>query len=471
MNDIPLKENIKNVSLSTILSFLSRHRKTGTLVVKTPVFTKKAYLLKGDAIFASSTYEDDRLGEMLLKAGNITMEQYDTAVQILKKTGKRLGAILVELGYLIPKDLFWGVKYQVKEIIHSLFLLEDADYEFIEGEIPTNEVITLKMSMGNLIYEGVKRIDNWTRIRKEMPPADTVLKLSTDPVTLFQDVKLSPQDRKMLSVIDGVKTVKEIVDSAWIGSFEGMKILYLLWSIGVLEEKKILFEKTEPEESISLDDILQPVSEDEYAFLGKVDELYLSLSSCNDYQLLEIDEDADEETIKKSYYRLTREFHPDRSFGAPDPLLKDRLTTIFDALTDAYHHLQNKIKKAPKKERGTPALSATEHFRNGIEGFKKGAFPAAAVSFSSAAGIDPKNAKYWSYLALSLTKVPDRIQDAESALLKAVKLEPGNADHYANLGMICVMQGNKKAARERFQKALSLDPGNNKAAKGLEKLT
>jgi len=470
MNDIPLKENIKNISLSAILSFLSRNRKTGTLIVKTPVFTKKTYLLKGDAIFASSTYEDDRLGEMLLKAGKITMEQYDTAVQILKKTNKRLGAILVELGYLTPKDLFWGVKYQVKEIIYSLFLLEDADFEFIEGETPPNEVITLKMSMGNLIYEGVQRIDNWTRIRKEMPPADTILKLSTDPVTLFQDVELSPRDRKMLSVIDGVKTVKEIVDSAWIGSFEGMKILYLLWSIGVVEEKKKVSEKTEFEESISLDDILQPVSEDEYAFLGKVDELYVNLGSFNDYQLLEIDKDADEDTIKKSYYRLTREFHPDRSFGAPDPMLKDRLTKIFDALTDAYNYLQRRIKEAPKKERGTPALSATEHFRNGIEGFKKSDFPAAAISFSSAAGMDPKNAKYWSYLALSLTKVPDRIQDAESALLKAVSLEPGNADHYANLGMICVMQGNKKAARERFQKALSLDPGNNKAAKGLEKL-
>jgi Flp pilus assembly protein TadD len=128
------------------------------------------------------------------------------------------------------------------------------------------------------------------------------------------------------------------------------------------------------------------------------------------------------------------------------------------------------MKKAPKKERTAPALSATEHFKNGIEGFKKGDFPAAAVSFSSAASMDPRNAKYWSYLALSLTKLSDRIQDAESALLKAAALEPNNADHYANLGMICVMKGNSKAARERFQKAMSLDPGNTKAAKGLEKL-
>jgi hypothetical protein len=76
---------------------------------------KKAYLLKGDAIFASSTYEDDRLGEMLLKAGKITMEQFDTAVQILKKTNKRLGAILVELGYLMPR-----LQIVPGEEIHSL---------------------------------------------------------------------------------------------------------------------------------------------------------------------------------------------------------------------------------------------------------------------------------------------------------------------------------------------------------------
>ena len=210
--EIPLHGNIKTFSLPSILAYLNRTRKTGTLSLKTSVFTKKAYLSKGDAVFASSSYEDDRLGEMLIKAGKINMEQYDESVKLLKKTGKRQGAILVELGYLTPKDLFWGVKFQVKEIIYSLFLLEDAVYDFIEGEIPSDEVITLKMSMGNLIYEGVKRIDNWTRIRNEMPDPDTVLRLSRDPVALFQDVELGPQDRKMLSLVDGAKTIKELID-------------------------------------------------------------------------------------------------------------------------------------------------------------------------------------------------------------------------------------------------------------------
>jgi len=238
MIEIPLKGNIKNISLPKMLTYLHRNRKTGTLVVTTPVFTKKIYIMKGYAIFASSTYEDDRLGEMLVKAGKITMKQYDASVELLKKTGKRQGSILLELGYLTPKKLFWGVKYQVKEIIYSLFQLEDAEYVFGEVETPLQEAITLKMSMGNLIYEGVKRIDNWTRIREEMPNTETVLKLSSDPVKLFQDVELSSQDKKILSMINGTKTLKELINSSRMGSFEVMKTLYALWSIGIIQEKR-----------------------------------------------------------------------------------------------------------------------------------------------------------------------------------------------------------------------------------------
>ena len=238
MTAIPLKGNLKKISLPRILTYLHRHEKTGTLVVKTPEFTKKVYLMNGDSIFASSTYEDDRLGEMLVKAGKITMKQYDASVELLKKTGRRQGSILVELGYLTPKKLFWGVKYQVREIIYSLFKLEDAEYSFEEGEMSIHEAITLKMSMGNLIYEGVKRIDNWTRIKNEMPNTDTVLKLSSDPVTLFQDVELSLKDKKMLSMVNGKKRIEELINNSRISSFEAMKILYALWSIGIIEEKK-----------------------------------------------------------------------------------------------------------------------------------------------------------------------------------------------------------------------------------------
>ncbi len=485
--DIPLKGSIRNNSLVKLLVYLNRNRMTGTLSLETPVFTKKVYISKGDAVFASSTFEDDRLGEMLIKAGKISVEQYDRSVELLKSSKKRQGAILVELGYLTPKDLFWGVKYQVKEIIHSMFLIEDGQYEFAERGIPTEEVITLKMSMGNLIYEGVRKIDNWTRIRNEMPETDSVFRLSSDPLTLFQQIELSSQDKKILSLVDGKKTIKNVIDGSWMGSFEALKILYVLWSLGMVEQSAAL-DPRQPaamdlgdvsEPTISLDDILQPHTEEEEALLKKVESLYSRLGSLSSADLLEINASADSETIKKNYYKLAKEFHPDRYFSLPDPSIKEKLTAIFDALTSAYNtlkddHLREEFFRTSATEgegnKADDTHLAEEQFQRGIAEFKHGNFWGAVDNFNGAARLMPKSANLWSYLSLAYSKIPGKLREAEEALMTAIKLEPFNADYYANLGLIYLKGGLKNRAVSNFQKALQISPANVKAQRGLEQV-
>jgi len=483
--EIPAKGNIRDISLARLLVQLNRNRRTGTLSLATASFTKKIYLSEGDVIFASSTYEDDRLGEMLLKAGKITVEQYDKSVEILKSIkDKRQGAILVELEYLTPKDLFWGVKYQVKEIIHSMFIVEEGDYEFREGELPTQEVITLRMSIGNLIYAGVNKIVNWTKIRKEMPHTDSVLKLSEDPLSLFQNIELSQQDKKILSLVDGKKTIKEIIDSSWMGSFDAMKVLYVLWSIGIVEDQvpaeEAVREKGEEktEDYVTLNDILTPLSEEDEILLKKVDEIYSHIGSLTLTELLEVEGPSDSETIKRNYYRLAKEFHPDRYFSSTDPSVKIKLTAIFDAITKAYNILKDDRKRdeyfasllGPKQKEGAldADMRAAEQFREGVADFKKGDFWSAIDKFKWATTMSPKNANYWSYLSLAYSKVPGRFKEAEEALLTAMKLDPYNAELHSHLGLVYIKAGLKKRAHTAFQKALKIDPKNEKAKKGLD---
>jgi hypothetical protein len=342
--ELPLNGNIKDFGLPKILVYLNRNRKNGILTVKTQSFAKKTYIHKGDAVFASSTDDDDRLGETLIKMGKITLEQYDRSVEILKKTGKRQGDILVELGYLTLQDVVWGVKYQVKDIIYSLFQLQDAEYEFSERELSSAALITLKMSMGNLIYEGVKRIENLNRIRKELPDKNTVLTLSSDPVSLFQDVVFSSSDKKMLFMVDGKKTLKEIIDSSSSNSFQAMKTLYVLWSTGILEAGQHGSEGVQ--HTLSLDDMLNSFHEEEEgALLKRINEAYANLSRLDPNELLEIDEQADAEKVKNSYYKLVKEFHPDRYLSVHDLSIKDKVIAILEATTKAYSLLKDDDKR------------------------------------------------------------------------------------------------------------------------------
>lgn len=471
-----LTGNLKDYSFPRLLIDLSRKRATGSIVITTPKFTKKVYLNNGSAIFASSTLEDERLGEMLIKAGKISIEQYEKSVHLLKSTGDRQGAILVELGYITPKDLFWGVKYQVKEIIYSLFLLEEGTYEFRDEALPADEVITLKISMENLVYEGIKRTDNLTRIRREMPDTNAVFKRNEDPTNAFRGINLNEQDKTVLSLVDGWRTIKQIIEESRQNSFDVMKTLHILLLTGFIIGKETM---EHAGETISVDEILESISEDENKLIKRVEDLYKQLDRIGQAEILQIDENADSETVKRKYYRLAKEFHPDRIYNSRNKDLQNKLVVVFDAITKAYNSLKDESKrreyfeslsKPVKHKEDTKSALIEEQFGRGIEEFKKGDYWGASEIFRWITKEDPKIPKAWSYLSLSLSKMPQKLKDAEEALLEAIKLEPFNSDHYANLGLIYTKAGLNKRAQSQFERALRLDPENAKAQKGLEQV-
>src|SRR5512135_1496594 len=115
-------------SLARLVNHLHEINATGTLALAREGITKRLFFKDGDIVFAASTDSEDRLGEMLLKARKINVRQFDAATRAVVKTGRRLGGLLVEMGYLKPKDLFWGVKFQVEEIVCGLFSWTDGTY-------------------------------------------------------------------------------------------------------------------------------------------------------------------------------------------------------------------------------------------------------------------------------------------------------------------------------------------------------
>lgn len=156
---LPTAGNIKEHDLTELLMQLQEQKATGSLVLQKDETIKSIHLKEGNIVYASSNLPGDRLGELLLQMGKITPEQFNRSVELLKETGKQQGAILVEENYITAKELFEGLKYQVREIIYSLFLWEDGSYQFIREERPKH-AISLQLDMVDLISEVLKRIQS-----------------------------------------------------------------------------------------------------------------------------------------------------------------------------------------------------------------------------------------------------------------------------------------------------------------------
>jgi curved DNA-binding protein CbpA len=466
--------NLKHFPLSDILLSLQRSEKTGFLEMKHGSIFKKICIRNGDMIFATSNQEEERLGEILVKAGRLTLEQYYHSIEAMKNTSKRQGAVLVELGYLKPQDLIWAVTHQVEEIILSLFQWAEGDFEFKETPLPSDELITLKLSAANLIYRGIKRINNFVYLKNGFFPMDAVLDYSADPMDLFQDIRLEEKDKEIFSLINGSRKVQDILLFSPLDNLQTMKILYALMNARIIETK----EKDQKREEIHEEILREPEEELDTAFMEKVDEIYSKLPTIDYYHILGITPDATPEEIKKTYFNKAKEFHPDRHFSSISDSLKNKLNAVFSHLTLAYKTLYNPKMKMeydlkPSFKNASTGGSTVEmaraRFEEGKKAFWEKSYAEAAELFAQAVYLDSSAASYHFYYGMALAQ-EKKFRESQEALNKAHKLDPLNANYMAELGHIYLELGFHARAKATFERATQLDLTNKRAAEGLQKI-
>lgn len=208
--------------------------RTGVLRVTRGAVAKSVYVSEGRLIFATSNDPDDRLGEMLLRKGRISYRALEDSVREMGN-GKRQGTVLVEQGAIQARDLVDGVRDQVQEIIYSLVGWDDGAWEFTEGNLATREVILLHMSTPDLLIEGIRRVDRWSRIRAGVGPLHQRYAISPISTAVISAVSLHKPELDLVATLDGVLTVEEICRVSRQPDFLACRAVWGLWAAGILD--------------------------------------------------------------------------------------------------------------------------------------------------------------------------------------------------------------------------------------------
>ena len=98
MRDYIYEGDISETPLPEVLQKINYYRVPGVLNAACEKGRKDIYISGGEVIFASSTFDDDRLGEFLLAKKKITQEQYDRSVELLISTGNRFSTLPTNSG-------------------------------------------------------------------------------------------------------------------------------------------------------------------------------------------------------------------------------------------------------------------------------------------------------------------------------------------------------------------------------------
>ncbi len=441
-------------------------KKNGLLIFKRGEIDKYLFFKDGMLIFARSNQKTELIGEILFKLGLISEEVHSNIEKYIEPK-KEIGKNLLKNGIISEAELKKGLLYQMREIALSLFPFFDGSLTFQKKEINLEEEYDLKIEVPLLIVEGIRRMKYNPALKKFLEKRiiypqknEYFLLLNEEELEKFLLIKGEISYEELLLLSEGNPEVLS----------RELYLFYCLDLIHFKEEKETKRERVEKGEEIP---------EEMKRRIEAVLSLSEEIKNLNYYQILNVNQSASPEEIRKAYFSLARKYHPDLFNRELSPEIKQRIEMVFDYLTKAYQTLKDEMKRQRYDSQLQPLRSplrrdvtkeAEIKFRQGKTLYEQGRYEDALIFLEEAVRLQGSKGSYFLLLALCESKIPMFIKKAEQDFLKAIKLDPWNTEGYVGLGLLYKKEGLMIKATKQFEKALKIDPTHPVASKELDLL-
>ena len=315
-------EVVRGVSdAAMLLAKLFAQSGTGRIAFRRDDVEKVVYFDAGRPVFASSDEPGDRMGELLVREGKITAAQYERCQTHVAQSGRRMGEILVDFGYLKRRELLPAVRRHVEDIVYSLFGWDRGHYHITPDQTASGERIRLSRHPASLILEGVRRkLDRSTLERLVGPPSTVVEVRDRERLGgVVNSSDLGAEERAALAAFDGQADLAAVARAS---AGDVADILPLAWGLCVLGLATLRRADAELEEATAL------VGETDLAIdRERVRARWQLVTEADYFALLGVRRDATAFEIRRAYQAARRDFAAD---GFPADLRRELARELDD---------------------------------------------------------------------------------------------------------------------------------------------
>jgi hypothetical protein len=227
--------DLAEVALPRMLATIHRHGVPGVVECSRGNDSKQIYFLDGDVIFATSSDREESLGQFLLMKGRISPAQLDVASkEIGRLPGRRLGAIMVQMGFLGAHEVAVAIREQVQQIVWGLFNWSYGTVEFRPGKCREHDGQQVTIATPRVIMAGCKRIIDAKAVTARLGGRNAVLQRPEWPEHL-SGFQLERGERSLLDIVDGHKRLFQLCEEGPLSPGINARVLYAFCELGMVK--------------------------------------------------------------------------------------------------------------------------------------------------------------------------------------------------------------------------------------------
>jgi len=245
--EVALEGDLKRFRPEEVLQFLGTGEKMGVLTVDAKVMELEIGFRDGRIVYTRATPRGDMdyAGRIFVRAGIVDEQALAYALEVQRRSLKRLGTILVELGYAKPAEVTRVLGVQMHEDLLKFLKLPEGPFHFRTMLVET-EPYADPVPVEHALLECLRVLDEWPTIAGDLPSFTAIPRLTDRSADRFAGDDADPLSRGeqvVFDLIDGERTLGEVIECSMLGELEGAKAVTSLISRGyvVVEDARFSF--------------------------------------------------------------------------------------------------------------------------------------------------------------------------------------------------------------------------------------
>jgi tetratricopeptide (TPR) repeat protein len=488
--------SLDDVPFALLLHAIDAEERSCTLELKLRNLEKHVFFEEGQLVGCESNLLHESLGKYLVSRGKLTEAQHHTLASESAATAQPLPAILVEQKLVSPFELFKHLQASIAHRILDAFRWQGAKWKL--G--PVREVeAPIRMNCARLIFMGSAVMPDEALARHFPLPASQQL---AHTVGASNELKLTGRDLKLFNAIKPRPTVAALRTLPGFTPAEVSQRLFAWCVLGLID----LAECVDASSVASSPSAVQPAPsapapapplptpglpylDDDEDTLDALASNSLTFRSKDPFDLLGVPVTVESAALQRAFLARAERFPPAR-FRSAESRSKAELLLVayaraFGALADpdqaALHRKRRETAAALKKAGGprpdtaaktfriqTELLDAGAQFTQGLARLEAGDHRSAAELFEYACDIEPKG-RYRAYLLLARYRLAPETtwQRTLLELAELCQTEPACEEAWGFRGDLAMAWNRRDEAREAWERAAKLNPGNPRYARSL----
>jgi hypothetical protein len=229
-----MKGEIGIFSVAEILQMIGMQEKTGVLRIKSRGKSAVLFFESGKVVSARDRRQGPRDPFLfyLHEHGEIGIENLNKISEKKQNEGGDLIEVLLNDKIIDETRLGSMLSQYAVQTLESVVKWETGTYEFsVSGDVISEKTIINPMRLEPILMEALRRKDEVEEIRRFLPGFDTKIKIA---VRNIEELPLEQEDAAILSLINGKRTIDEIIDESDGHEVETLDTLERLFALGIV---------------------------------------------------------------------------------------------------------------------------------------------------------------------------------------------------------------------------------------------